>query len=160
MRIGRFEVMATLQAARAFCLGKSLIESKSFGLNRAIFYAAAKRGFKVKVKNGEFRERKFKKLEKEHILTDKIGDEEAFYVEIEGKKYYVIGGEILTEKIFEKQIEKKFKSKWNIFFEEALDILRSFEKDNLLSQRKFYEKIYKPLRDKLVVKWNEKLKEI
>ena len=46
MRIGRFQVMATLQAARAFTLGLPLESAKSFGLNRAIFYAAAKRGFR------------------------------------------------------------------------------------------------------------------
>ena len=45
--VGRFQVMAVLQAARALCLGLSEDSSKSWGLNRAIFYAAAKRGFKA-----------------------------------------------------------------------------------------------------------------
>jgi hypothetical protein len=49
--VGRFQVMAILQAARAKVLGYSLNEAKSFGLNRAIFYAAAKRGFKTFRKN-------------------------------------------------------------------------------------------------------------
>src|SRR5258708_32692411 len=44
--VGRFQVMALLQAARAKVLGHPLDEAQSFGLNRAIFYAAAKRGFK------------------------------------------------------------------------------------------------------------------
>ena len=44
--VGRFQVMALLQAARATALGYPLDEAESFGLNRAIFYAAAKRGFK------------------------------------------------------------------------------------------------------------------
>ena len=44
--VGRFQVMALLQAARAKALGYPLDEAESFGLNRAIFYAAAKRGFK------------------------------------------------------------------------------------------------------------------
>jgi hypothetical protein len=43
--VGRFQVMALLQAARAKVLGYPLDEAQSFGLNRAIFYAAAKRGF-------------------------------------------------------------------------------------------------------------------
>ena len=38
--------MATLQAARAKELGLPIMAAKSWGLNRAIFYAAAKRGFK------------------------------------------------------------------------------------------------------------------
>ena len=46
--MGRFQVMATLQAARAYVLGLPVASAKSFGLNRAIFYAAAKRGFKGK----------------------------------------------------------------------------------------------------------------
>lgn len=46
--IGRFQVMAVLQAARAHLLGLPIESAKSFGLNRAIFYAAAKRGFKKK----------------------------------------------------------------------------------------------------------------
>ncbi len=44
--VGRFQVMALLQAARATALEYPLDEAESFGLNRAIFYAAAKRGFK------------------------------------------------------------------------------------------------------------------
>ena len=45
-KVGRFQVMATLQAARARTLGLDLDEAKSWGLNRAVFYAAAKRGFR------------------------------------------------------------------------------------------------------------------
>jgi hypothetical protein len=37
--------MALLQAARAQALGYPLDEAESFGLNRAIFYVAATRGF-------------------------------------------------------------------------------------------------------------------
>lgn len=46
MKVGRFQVMATLQAARAYILGLPLESALSWGLNRSIFYAAAKRGFK------------------------------------------------------------------------------------------------------------------
>ena len=48
MAVGRFQVMAVLQAARALVLGLPESQAKSWGLNRAIFYAAAKRGFKAK----------------------------------------------------------------------------------------------------------------
>ncbi len=44
--VGRFQVMAILQAARARTFGLPLATAQSWGLNRAIFYAAAKRGFK------------------------------------------------------------------------------------------------------------------
>jgi hypothetical protein len=39
--VGRFQVMATLQAARAKTLGLPMGSAKSWGLNRAIYYAAA-----------------------------------------------------------------------------------------------------------------------
>src|SRR5205085_12635879 len=45
-KVGRFQVMATLQAARAQELGLAPDEAKSWGLNRAVFYAVAKRGFR------------------------------------------------------------------------------------------------------------------
>jgi hypothetical protein len=45
-KIGRFQVMAILQAARAEALGLPEDSAYSWGLNRAIFYAAAKRGFR------------------------------------------------------------------------------------------------------------------
>src|SRR5580692_1067412 len=47
MAVGRFQVMALLQAARAFTIGLPLESAHSWGLNRAIFYAAAKRRLKV-----------------------------------------------------------------------------------------------------------------
>lgn len=46
MAVGRFQVMATLQAARGYVLGKDISTAKSFGLNRAIFYLAAKKVLK------------------------------------------------------------------------------------------------------------------
>jgi hypothetical protein len=46
MAVGRFQVMAVLQAARAYTLGLPLESAYSWGLTRAIFFAAAKRGFK------------------------------------------------------------------------------------------------------------------
>ena len=41
--VGRFQVMALSQVARAKALGYPLDEAESFGLNRAIFYVAAKK---------------------------------------------------------------------------------------------------------------------
>ncbi len=93
--IGRFQVMALLQAARAHVLGYPLDEAKSFGLNRAIFYAAAKKGFKGRTgarHPGEYhrlQETPGKRVTK-MILQDTLGDETAWYVETGGKKRYVI----------------------------------------------------------------------
>src|SRR5690349_21318884 len=107
--VGRFQVMALLQAARAQALGYPLDEAESFGLNRAIFYAAAKRGFKGGASSkhpGEqhtFREAPGKSIAKT-IQQDKLGDEGAYYVEVDGKKRYVMGDEILEPDDFSKQV--------------------------------------------------------
>jgi hypothetical protein len=95
--VGRFQVMALLQAARAKALGYPLDEAESFGLNRAIFYAAAKRGFKGGTGSkhpGEehvLREIAGRSIAKT-IQQDALGDELAYYVEMDGKKRYVMGG--------------------------------------------------------------------
>lgn len=169
MAVGRFQVMATLQAARAFVLGKPIETAKSFGLNRAIFYAAAKKGFKV-VKgarpSGEILlakkplpPEKVKEIQ-ETFKVEEIGDEMAYAVELEGRTYYTIGNEIQTERDFEKQVEKRFEGKYDDAWKEALAICKSYDKGVLLSQRYFYEVIYKPRRDELAKKWNEMLQEM
>ncbi|HDH63143.1 MAG TPA: hypothetical protein ENF66_00445 [Firmicutes bacterium] len=165
-KIGRFQVMATLQAARAYVLGLSLEEAKSFGLNRAIFYAAAKRGFKEKVKEPKgflIKEKGLRKEEIERIQKTfsifKLGDEMAYSVEIDGKRYFVIGGEIQRPEDFKKQIERRFKGKFDKAFKEALEIVKNYDKGVLLSQRNFYEVVYKPRRDTLKDKWSKLVEE-
>lgn len=162
--IGRFQVMATLQAARAYVLGFPIESAKSFGLNRAIFYAAAKRGFfrgriidtkapLSKVKKEV--EREFKKEIAETFEIMNIGDEMAYSVKIEGKPFFVIGNQIQKPEDFEKQIERRFGGKFKRAWDEAVKICKSYDKGVLLSQRYFYETVYKPRRDKLVEKWNK-----
>ncbi|MCX8094843.1 MAG: hypothetical protein N3D74_01440 [Caldisericia bacterium] len=167
MAIGRFQVMATLQAARAYVLGKEINTAKSFGLNRAIFYAAAKKGFKgakeitpseLFLKRKRLSEEKLKKI-KESFKIETIGDEMAYAVEIDGKIYYTIGGEIQTEEDFEKEIEKRFKGKFDKAWKEAIEIVSSYDKGVLLSQRYFFEAVYKPRRDELSKKWSEMIEE-
>jgi hypothetical protein len=167
MAIGRFQVMATLQAARAYVLGKDLTEAKSFGLNRAIFYAAAKKGFKgekeispkeIILKRKKVSEDKLQKI-RESFKIETIGDEMAYAVEIDGKVYYTIGGEIQTEEDFEKEIERRFKGKFEKAWKEAIEIVSSYDKGVLLSQRYFFEAVYKPRRDELAKKWSEMLEE-
>ncbi|MDI6850348.1 MAG: hypothetical protein QMD82_00185 [bacterium] len=165
MKIGRFQVMATLQAARAYVLGLPLDSAKSFGLNRAIFYAAAKRGFKT-VKGEQFpikpsfeqvrgipRE-KIKELQEKFKIFS-LGDEQAYSVEIDGRPFFIIGNEIQTPEAFKRQIESRFRGKFDKAFQEALEIVKSYDKGVLLSQRYFFETVYKPRRDLLAQKWSE-----
>lgn len=163
MSIGRFQVMAVLQAARAYLLGLPLVSAKSWGIQRAIFYAAAKKGF-VKPKGvAEVKEVKLsgrsidEKMQKEIIKSFQIfnlGDEMAYSVKIANKVYFVIGNEIQTEENFKKQVEEKFGKVFNRVWEDAIKICRSFDEGVLKSQRYFFEAVYKPHRDELVSKWS------
>jgi hypothetical protein len=168
MAVGRFQVMATLQAARAYVLGKSLETAKSFGLNRAIFYAAAKRGFRVVkgarppeeilVAKKPLPEEKLRRIQ-ESFKVEEVGDEMAYAVELDGRIYYTIGNEIQTEQDFEKQVERRFEGKYDEAWKEAVSICQSFDQGVLLSQRYFYEVIYKPRRDDLARKWDTMVQE-
>lgn len=158
--IGRFQVMALLQAARAYVLDAPLDEAKSFGLNRAIFYAAAKRGFqggKKAKQPGEphrFKEIPGKTVTKT-IHQGSIGGETAYYVEREGKKRYVMGDEILEPEDFRQQIEQRFGHAFSQAWEQAIQLLKQTEKETLTSRRRFYEQVYKPRRDELAQAWSK-----
>ncbi|KPJ74056.1 hypothetical protein AMJ52_02100 [candidate division TA06 bacterium DG_78] len=164
MAVGRFQVMATLQAARAYVLGLPITSAKSFGLQRAIFYAAAKRGFKGKGRvqppkqfsmiEKKLSQKEIKKIQKSFTMTT-IGDEAAYSVELDGKKLFVIGSEIKTDKDFERQVERRFGNTFKNVWKEAVALCKKYDKGVLLSQRYFYETIYKPQRDELAKKWTE-----
>jgi len=150
--------MATLQAARAYVLGLPLERAKSWGLNRAIFYAAAKRGFigakeKAHPKRGpdEIARRPIEEKPDAYYL----GDEMAYKVKEGRRTYFTIGGEAQTEGDFARQIESRFDKKYEDTWKEALDIIGQFDRETLLSQRAFYEQVYRPRRDELASKWTE-----
>ncbi len=158
--IGRFQVMAILQSARAYILGMDIESAKSFGLNRAIFYAAAKKGFfkgKITLKDLKLpKEILGKYLQKpSDFKIEKIGDEIAYSIEIEGKKYFIIGNKPQTPQDFYKQVESRFKGKFEKAWKEALEICKKYDRGILLSQRYFYETVYKPRRDELAKKWTQ-----
>lgn len=86
--VGRFQVMATLQAARAKTLGLPLASARSWGLNRAIFYAAAKRGFKAaSAAPGTAKPPKTRAAVREFWL----GIDKAYRVSVKGKTLFTIG---------------------------------------------------------------------
>ena len=157
--VGRFQVMALLQAARAKALGYPLDEAESFGLNRAIFYAAAKRGFKGGTSSkqpGEqqsLRETPGRSVSKT-IQQDALGDEVAYYVEVDGKKRYVMGEEILEPDDFSRQVAQRFGQAFPQAWEQALQIVEQTDRATLESRRKFYEEVYKPRRDELAKAWS------
>jgi len=154
-RVTRFVVMAMLQAARAKTLGLAEEAAQSWGLNRAIFYAAAKQGFRqapsttgdeagkpaVQVSPGIYR----------------LGDDEA-YVDPSAKRLtFTIGGQDQTADSFERQVASRFGTKENfrVAWDEALRIVGSFDRSALESRRQFYEEVYKPRRDELSDSWTQ-----
>lgn len=156
MAVGRFQVMAVLQAARAHILGLALPSAKSWGLNRAIFYAAAKRGFK-----GQKRVKRSRSEVKEKPISDTpeafhLGSEIAFKAPEEaGLLYFTIGGKVQTETEFTRQIEARFGESFSQAWKEALEYVKSFDEQTLLSQSGFYNSVYKPRRDELAAKWSQ-----
>jgi hypothetical protein len=145
--LGRFQVMALLQAARYYVLTGDREKALSFGLNRAIFYAWAKRRGVPVASTREIPGETPKSLERETVRSVAyVGDEQAFL----GKNgWFSIGGKEQTPEDFEREIVRRiesvmpFEEAWKL----ALEYVSSFDKEVLLSQRDFYEKVYLPVRD-------------
>ncbi len=93
MKVGRFQIMALLQAARAYALGLPLESARSWGLNRAIFIAAAKRGFKGGAGGGVTGAGKGTSRDADTYF---LGDDMAFKTTGGGVLLFTIGGEVQT----------------------------------------------------------------
>ncbi len=156
MAVGRFQVMAILQAVRAHLLGLEVPSAKSWGLNRAIFYAAAKRGFKgqkpVKRSRSEVKKQPITETHEAYHL----GSEVAFKSKKEKEPlYFTIGGKVQTEDEFRRQIEVRFGGSFDQAWNEAIVYVKSFDEETLLSQSRFFNLVYKPKRDEFAAKWSE-----
>lgn len=143
--IGRFQVMALMQAARYYVLRGDIEKAKSFGLNRAIFYAwAKKRGIAFgapSIKPLSRRERR-------------IGEEETIGGEVVYRSpsgWYVIGGQEQVPRDFDRQIVQRFggRERFNKYWEAALKYIQKFPMEVVESPKEFYERVYLPLRDDL-----------
>jgi len=138
--------MALLQAARYFLLKGDLERAKSFGLNRAIFYAWAKRSG-GRVRTHRAAGASAPSIPKVAREIEQLGDERA-YVSDDG--FFIIGDEVQRPEDYDEQVVRKIEAvvpydrAWNA----ALNYLRSFPADYLLDQRKFYERVYLPVRDR------------
>jgi len=152
LAVGRFQIMALLQAARAYVLGLPLESAYSWGLNRAIFIAAAKRGFKGGSRTGE-RGRAGKTSKAAAIYH--LGDDMAFKERKGGVLRFTIGGKVQTREDFERQVKSRFGTAFKEAWKEALSYVRSFDKDILLSADSFFTEVYRPRRDELAEKWTE-----
>lgn len=152
-RVTRFVVMAVLQAARAQALGLSRDSAFSWGLNRAIFYAAARRGFQRSGSTeGAPPEGAAERPSREIF---RLGDDEAYRDSGAKELLFTIGDEAQTVEAFERQVESRFGTKENFraAWTEAVRIVAKYDRTTLESQRRFYEEVYKPRRDDLSDSW-------
>jgi hypothetical protein len=145
--------MSLLQAARAYLLGLSLESAYSWGLNRAIFIAAAKKGFKGGSQPGRKDGGAKGTSKKESIYT--IGDDFAFKTEKGGVLLFTIGGKVQTKEEFEKRVRARFGGAFPAAWKEAVHYVRGFDRDVLLSSGEFFSEVYKPVRDEWAERWTE-----
>ncbi|MCI4350759.1 MAG: hypothetical protein L3K15_04530 [Thermoplasmata archaeon] len=153
-RITRFTVMAMLQAARANALGLERDSAYSWGLNRAIFYAAAKRGFRGgSGTQGTPGPSSGARADDRPLY--RLGDDEAYRDPSSEKLYFAIGDQTQTEAEFHRQVGARFGSEKNFreAWEEALRIVKEYDPATLGSRSQFYEAVYRPRRDPLAIKW-------
>ncbi|HUK79557.1 MAG TPA: hypothetical protein VLU91_02710 [Nitrososphaerales archaeon] len=144
--------MALLQAARAYTLGLPLESAYSWGLNRAIFIAAAKRGFKG---GGGGRTEPSAGRASKSPDAYFLGDDMAFKTEKNRLLLFTIGGEVQTKELFNRQVVSRFGAKFPQAWKEALHYVKEFDRDTLASAEDFYRLVYKPVRDDLAAKWTE-----
>jgi hypothetical protein len=140
--------MAILQAARAYELGLPLETAHSWGLNRAIFIAAAKRGFKEGTGSSGTQGRRG------CSSTYLLGDDMAFKDEKGGKLRFSIGGKVQTEEDFDRQVKSRFGDAFPLAWKEALAYVKGFDREVLLSTERFFQDVYRPVRDKLAESWS------
>ncbi len=148
-KIGRFQVMGLLQAARYYLLKGDLERAKSFGLNRAIFYAWAKRTA------GKLRWSKrysagaavSSSIPKESKGEERLGDEVAY---ISDQGFFVIGNQIQRPEDYDRQIASRIEGvvPYDEAWKAALNYLTRFPREVLENQKEFYEKIYLSVRDR------------
>lgn len=148
-KIGRFQVMGLLQAARYYLLIGDLERAKSFGLNRAIFYAWAKKHARgVASKRGTSKAAKGS-AEGEKKRAVQVGDETAFVSE---RGWFEIGGEEQRPENYDRQIAQHVEGvvPYERAWQAALEYLKSFDREALLDQQRFFKEVYEPVRDRFL----------
>jgi len=155
-RVTRFVVMAVLQAARARSLGLSEESAFSWGLNRAVFYAAAKQGFGRKSPAGAQAPEATKGAPLRDVF--RLGDDEAFRSPNFRELVFTIGGQDQTVEKFEQAIVSRFGTRENfrVAWEEVIRLVSGFDRATLDSPQGFYSEVYKPKRDELSDDWTQR----
>ena len=155
--VGRFQVMALLQAARYYVLEKDLDRAKSFGLNRAIFYAWAKHygprypRYNVTLEQLLRRVARRKPGEKcPEGMREVLGE----CVQVSRHGWFVIGGQEQTPRDFDREVKARVSKiiDWDKAWEAALEYVSLFPEWVLRDPQRFYRLVYEPVRDTFFAK--------
>ena len=151
-RVTRFVVMAVLQAARAEALGLSRDSAFSWGLNRAIFIAAAKRGFR---QGGPATGEPSGAPARPEGNVYRLGDDEAIRASDTSELLFAIGGQTQSTAEFERAVSGRFGTAENFHaaWAEARKVVGGFDRAALESRQRFYDEVYRPRRDALSDDW-------
>ncbi len=148
--VGRFEVMALLQAARYYVLTGDLEKAKSFGLNRAIFYAWAKYYGSRRIIRGYTRP-------STGTPTSTSSSSQAQpplkdYVELSPRGWFMIGDQEQTPQDFDSQVKTKFEAvvPFEIVWNKAVRYVKRFPPEVLRDPNKFFKYVYEPVRDRFL----------
>ncbi|MET1100898.1 MAG: hypothetical protein ABWW69_00235 [Pyrodictiaceae archaeon] len=148
--VGRFQVMALLQAARYYILYGGMEHAKSYGLNRAIFYAWAKQ-------NKPQASRAFKSIayytakgasrgkDCPEGMRRVLGD----CIEVSRRGFYMIGGREQKPGDFDREVMWRLRGILDekTVWEAAIDYVSRFPRSILEDSQKFYKYVYEPVRD-------------
>ncbi|KSW12783.1 hypothetical protein CF15_07750 [Pyrodictium occultum] len=152
--VGRFQVMALLQAARHYRLRGDLEKAKSWGLNRAIFYAWAKhygpRGWRRAARLEELLRRPSGAEEgRAGRCPEGMVEELGECVAIGPRGWYSIGGEEQTPRDFDREVASRASRvvPWDKAWQAALEYVSLFPEWVLRDPQRFYKLVYEPVRD-------------
>jgi len=144
--------MALLQAVRYYLLTGDIAKAKSFGLNRAIFYAWSKYHGVRRWRVPQVVEKRVKSystdLESSSLSVVKDN------VEISPRGWFMIGGQEQTPTDFDRQIRFKFETfiPFEVVWRIAVNYVKQFPESVLRDPNKFFKYVYEPVRDNFIEK--------
>lgn len=145
-RLGRFQVMGLLQAVRYYLVTGDVERAKSFGLNRAIFYAWAKRRRRTRPSRTRMRV-ETPEARVEERRTEQLGNEKAF---VSRRGWFTMGDDEQTPADYDRQIARRIEAAtipYEAAWATAIEYLKGFPKETLLDQQGFYRDAYRTIRD-------------
>jgi hypothetical protein len=83
-----------------------------------------------------------------------LGGEQAYLAHGDGQpRRFQIGDEEQTPEDFDREIARRFPD-WERAFAEARELIAAADPQDLESQHRFFDHVYKPLRDELARRWS------